>query len=147
MNRSTVAFTVFALFSLVALAAFPALAADKTATVYKTPWCGCCKGYVKAMRDAGWQVETKDLEDLTMVKKIMGIAGPMQSCHTVTTGKYVVEGHVPLEYVDRMLAEQPDIRGIALPGMPTGVPGMEGARVPITIYTVEAEPRIFATRE
>lgn len=136
---------VLALSALFLLSA-PAVAAEKKATVYKTPTCGCCKGYVKHMRDAGWQVAVKDLDDLDMVKKIMGIAGNMQSCHTVTVGKYVVEGHVPLAYVDKMIAEQPDIRGIALPGMPTGVPGMEGERMPITIYTLEAEPKVYARR-
>jgi hypothetical protein len=137
---------LFALLAALLLTA-PAIAGEKTATVYKTPWCGCCKGYVKHMREQGWQVETKDLQDLAMVKKIMGVGETMQSCHTVTVGDYVVEGHVPLEYVDRMLAEKPDIRGIALPGMPTGVPGMEGKRVPITIYTLEAEPKVYATRK
>lgn len=128
------------------LLALPVRAEEKTATVYKSPTCGCCKGYVEHMRAQGWKVETKDMDDLDMVKKIMGVPVAMQSCHTVTIGNYVVEGHVPLEYVERMLSEKPKIRGIALPGMPTGVPGMEGPREPITVYTLEDTPQVYATR-
>ena len=119
----------------------------KTATVFKSPYCGCCGGYVNHMRANGWKVEVKDFDDIEPLKKMMGIPPHMASCHTTKVGDYLVEGHVPLNYVEKMLAEKPKIRGISLPGMPTGVPGMEGERVPLTIYTLEAEPKVYATRD
>lgn len=128
------------------LLTLPALAAEKKATVFKSPWCGCCKGYVEHMKQNGWQVETRDIKDLDMIKRIMGVPEKMQSCHTITIDDYVVEGHVPLAYVEKLLAEKPKIRGIALPGMPTGTPGMPGKREPLTIWTLEAEPKVFAAR-
>jgi len=103
-----------------------ALAEPPPVTVYKTPWCGCCSGWAKHMRANGFTVVTRDLEDLTAVKKMLGIPEPLQSCHTATVGDYVVEGHVPAKDVKRMLTERPKIRGITTPGMPVGSPGMEG---------------------
>jgi len=135
------------LLSAALIFALPALAEEeKKATLFKTPWCGCCKGYVQHMRDQGWQVETRDLKNLDMVKRIMGVPIEMQSCHTITIGDYVVEGHVPLAYIDKLMTEKPKIRGIALPGMPTGTPGMPGPREPLTIMTLESPPKVYATR-
>lgn len=140
---------MFRFLPLLALLALPVAANaadDKTATVYKSPYCGCCTGYVDHMRANGWKVDVKNHEDMQPLKMLMGINEDMQSCHTVKVGDYLVEGHVPLNYVDKMLKDKPNIRGIALPGMPTGVPGMEGERVPLTIYTLESNPKVYATR-
>lgn len=96
-------------------------------TVYKTPTCGCCKGWVKAMETAGFKVEVHDLDDLASIKHAAGVPDELQACHTARIGGYVVEGHVPAADIRRLLAERPNVAGIATPGMPMGSPGMEGA--------------------
>ncbi len=97
-------------------------------TVYKSPSCGCCGNWVEYMREAGFTVAVVDQDDLTDVKKRLGVSGDLQSCHTATVGGYVLEGHVPVEDVKRLLAERPEVVGLAVPGMPMGSPGMEGMR-------------------
>jgi len=104
-----------------------AVAGEPTLVVYKTPTCGCCKGWVKAMETAGFKVEVHDLDDLAATKHAAGVPDDLQACHTARIGGYVVEGHVPAADIRRLLAERPDIAGIATPGMPMGSPGMEGA--------------------
>ena len=104
-----------------------ALAATPTLVVYKTPTCGCCKGWVKEMENAGFKVEVHDLDDLSSIKHAAGVPDALQACHTARIGGYVVEGHVPAADIRRLLAERPDVAGIATPGMPMGSPGMEGA--------------------
>ncbi len=94
--------------------------------VYKTPSCGCCNGWIEHLRAAGFSVEDRNLRDLMSIKRDAGVPVGLSSCHTALVGGYVVEGHVPIEQVKRMLSEQPDIAGIAVPGMPIGSPGMEG---------------------
>ena len=94
-------------------------------TVFKSPSCGCCGKWVEYMRSHGFTVATRDMEDLEAIKKMAGVPDGLQSCHTATVGGYVVEGHVPVEAVRRLLRERPKTRGIAVPGMPAGSPGME----------------------
>lgn len=95
--------------------------------VYKTASCGCCNGWVEHLREAGFTVEARDVRDLMSVKRDAGVPVQMSSCHTAIIDGYVVEGHVPAEHVARMVEERPEIAGIAVPGMPIGSPGMEGA--------------------
>ena len=105
-------------------------------TVFKTPTCGCCKKWVDHLEQNGFAVETQDMNDLRMVKAMSGIDPKLASCHTARVGQYV-EGHVPAEVIARMLKEQPDIRGLAVPGMPAGSPGMEGPRkVPYDVMAI-----------
>ncbi len=96
------------------------------ALVYKTPACGCCSLWVDHLREAGFEVDARDLNDIVPVKMDAGVPPRMSSCHTALIDGYVVEGHVPAEHVKRLLEERPDIAGIAVPGMPIGSPGMEG---------------------
>ena len=103
-------------------------AASAEAVVYKSPWCGCCTGYSEALRAAGYEVREEEHEDMNPIKRRLGVPEDMTSCHTTVIGGYVVEGHVPLAALERLLSERPEIHGIALPGMPTGVPGMPGPR-------------------
>lgn len=102
-------------------------ATTPTLVVYKTPTCGCCKSWVKEMESAGFKVEVHDLDDLSSIKHAAGVPDALQACHTARIGTYVVEGHVPAADIRRLLAERPDVAGIATPGMPMGSPGMEGA--------------------
>jgi hypothetical protein len=110
------------------LAASVAPAADlPRVSVAKSPSCGCCGAWVDHMRAAGFEVEVRDVSDeaLVALKRRLGLAPEHASCHTGQVDGYVVEGHVPAEDVRRLLAEQPDARGVAVPGMPIGSPGME----------------------
>ena len=110
----------------VASAAAVAPGAEPTLVVYKTPTCGCCRNWVGEMEKAGFKVEVHDLEDLSATKHAAGVPDELQACHTARIGGYVVEGHVPAADIRRLLAERPDVSGIATPGMPMGSPGMEG---------------------
>lgn len=99
-----------------------------TVTVYKSPSCGCCKKWVSHLESNGFVVNAINQNDLRSIKRELGIEPQFQACHTAKIGNYVVEGHVPAEDIKRMLAEKPEIHGLAVPGMPMGSPGMEGPR-------------------
>lgn len=99
----------------------------KRITVYKTPWCGCCGGWVDHMRRAGWTAQVVELEDLAPIRARHGIPERLSSCHTGVVGRYAIEGHVPASDVERLLREAPAARALTAPGMPAGSPGMESA--------------------
>jgi len=97
----------------------------KEMTVYHDPNCGCCGKWTEHMRANGFTVEEVPTQDMSSVKRELGVPRDLPSCHTAVIGDYVIEGHVPAEDVKRLLAEQPDARGLSVPGMPMGSPGME----------------------
>lgn len=101
-------------------------AAAGEVVVYKSPYCGCCAKWVDHMRANGFSVAVREVEDVAPVKAAHGISPSLESCHTAVVDGYVVEGHVPAADVKRLLAERPRVRGLAVPGMPNGSPGMEG---------------------
>jgi hypothetical protein len=106
-------------------------------TVFKSPTCGCCGIYSQYMEKEGFQVKVEDVPTMDYIKKEFNIPSQLQSCHITQIGEYFVEGHVPLEVIDKLLTENPDIAGIAMPGMPSGSPGMPGRKTgPWTIYAV-----------
>ena len=92
---------------------------------FKSPTCGCCELWVEHMRAAGFQVEVKDTQDMGAIKAEAGVPVGQGSCHTAKVGNYYLEGHVPAADVKRLLAEGPDARGLIVPGMVPGSPGME----------------------
>jgi len=98
------------------------------ATIYKSPTCGCCVKYISYLKKQDFVVETVTTEDMWSIKNQYQIPSDMESCHTTVIGDYFIEGHVPLEAVEKLLQEQPDIDGIALPDMPAGSPGMPGKK-------------------
>jgi len=102
-----------------------ALAEDPKIMVYKSPTCGCCSKWVTHLQENGFAVETTDLNDLRMIKSMSGIKPEQASCHTAKVGGYTIEGHVPAQDIKRLLAERPEARGLTVPGMPKGSPGME----------------------
>lgn len=107
--------------------------------VYRDPECGCCEAWAQIAREAGYEVTVESRADMPAIKARYGVPADLQSCHTAVVGGYAVEGHVPLKSVARLLAEQPrDIRGIAVPGMPRGSPGMEMPDGSVDAYTVMA---------
>jgi hypothetical protein len=94
--------------------------------VYRDPNCGCCEAWAELARRRGFAVQALDHSDMSALKRSKGVPEQLASCHTAIIGGYVIEGHVPFEAVDRLLAYQPaDLAGIAVPGMPRGSPGME----------------------
>ncbi|MEO5827806.1 MAG: DUF411 domain-containing protein [Luteimonas sp.] len=105
--------------------------------VHKTASCGCCGLWVEHMRQAGFPVEVRNLDDVTPVKQRVGVPLGKGSCHTAEVGGYFVEGHVPADDVKRLLAEKPVAKGLVLPGMPAGSPGMETADGRVQPYVVE----------
>jgi hypothetical protein len=102
-----------------------AVAAEPTISVYKSPTCGCCIRWIGHLEDNGFEVNAVDVTDLGRIKSQAGIAPEQASCHTALVGNYVIEGHVPASDIRRLLAEQSDARGLTVPGMPPGSPGME----------------------
>lgn len=105
--------------------------------LYKSPTCGCCGQYVEYLQANDLNVQVTEVEDMNAWKVKLGIPQELWSCHTMKIGKYFVEGHVPLEAIERLWGAQPDIEGIALPGMPAGSPGMGGTKTePFIIYAL-----------
>ncbi len=116
----------------------PAIAAAlPVVLVHKTPTCGCCGAWVEHMRAAGFPVQVEERADLEPVRQRLGVPYGKGSCHTAQVGGYFVEGHVPADDVKRLLAERPRARGLVVPGMPLGSPGMETPDGRVQPYTVE----------
>lgn len=106
-------------------------------TVFRSPSCSCCGQWIEHMQAAGFTVQDNVTEDMAAIKDQYGVPATLASCHTSIAGGYVIEGHIPAADVLRLLAEKPDVAGIAVPGMPIGSPGMEsGSYVePYTVFS------------
>lgn len=118
----------------------------QTAILYKNPECQCCDSYAKVLQRSGIAVTVEQIPALAEFKREHGVPEPLQGCHTLLIDGYVVEGHVPVALIKRLLAERPSIRGISLPGMPAGSPGMDGEKTePFTVYEIgDGAPEVFA---
>lgn len=116
--------------------------------VNKDPNCGCCSGWVDHIKAAGYEVRVNDLASLNQIKARLGVPGALASCHTAEIDGYVIEGHVPAAAVKRLLSERPAARGLAVPGMPVGSPGMEVPGTPDDTYDVilfgTGQQRVYA---
>ena len=124
-----------------ALTAGPAYAAENLGemVLYKNPQCSCCEEYAKYLRANGFEVKLVATHDLSMIKKKHGVPENLEGCHTSLVSGYVVEGHVPVATLKRLVSEKPAIKGISLPGMPLGTPGMGGEKQgPLTIYEISS---------
>jgi len=139
--------------AMVALAALTtAFATHRTATppqeitVWKSPSCGCCGKWVAYMREQGFKVTVVDMNDVTPVKRQHGIPENLWSCHTAVVDGYIIEGHVPAPDITRLLREHPNVAGLAVPGMVTGSPGMEGGRAqPYDVVSFgDAKTQVYA---
>ncbi len=118
-------------------------------TVYKSSTCGCCAKWARYMRRQGFNVETHDTDAMATVKNERGIPRRLHSCHTADVEGYVIEGHVPSDVIEQLLAERPPIDGLAAPGMPGGSPGMEDApreRYDVVAYTRSGTTTVYASR-
>lgn len=123
---------------LLTIFAKPAVASATIMTVHKNPNCGCCHLWADAMRKAGFDVRLNDLGDLALIKSRLGVPGELEGCHTAEVEGYFLEGHVPLSSVRKLLADRPAVRGLAVPGMPSGSLGMGDD--PSASYDVVAVP-------
>jgi hypothetical protein len=123
-----------------ALAAAPAFGAAALPKIVlaKDPTCDCCDAWAKHVRSAGFAVEVVETNDLNEVKARLGVPESLFACHTAEVEGYVIEGHVPAAMITRLLAERPHVKGLAVPGMPMGSPGMVVAGVKPEIYEVIA---------
>jgi hypothetical protein len=124
MKLITAGFTITALL----LASVRLHAAAPQVSVYKTRTCGCCSKWVDHLKANGFAVTVQDVPSTAEYRQKYGVPDRLQSCHTATVGGYTVEGHVPAPDIQRLLKTQPKAKGLAVPGMPLGSPGMEGPR-------------------
>jgi hypothetical protein len=124
---------------IVAAAARPATAVAPVVEVWKERGCGCCSAWARHLEREGFAIgAVHELDDVDTARVAAGVPDDLAGCHTARVGGFVVEGHVPAAAVRRLLAERPPVVGIAVPGMPTGSPGMEIAGVPADPYDVIA---------
>ncbi|MEX2128123.1 MAG: DUF411 domain-containing protein [Xanthobacteraceae bacterium] len=117
------------------------------ATLYRVPFCGCCDGHAEHLRANGYSVTVVETKNMSVIKKKYGVPQEFEGCHTIEVGGYVVEGHVTATVIDKLLKDRPAIRGISLPGMPDGSPGMSGTKKgPFVFYELSKESgKVFAT--
>jgi hypothetical protein len=116
-------------------------------TLYKNPQCTCCESYAQYLDQNGFKVDVKATNDLAEISRKAGIPENLQGCHTSFIGSYVVDGHVAVKTIRKLLDEKPAIVGITLPGMPSGSPGMSGDKTAsLIVYAVSKDgspPRVF----
>lgn len=118
--------------------------------VYKSPTCGCCDGWIDHLRENGFRVRAVDLvqyDDMAAKKRQAGVPADLGSCHTAMVDGYAVEGHVPAHVIERLLRERPAVKGVAVPGMPIGSPGMEGPnpeRYQVIAFEEDGSRSVFA---
>lgn len=117
--------------------------------VYKSATCDCCSSWEARLRDSGFQVDSHSEPDMTPIKTKFGVPERLSSCHTAVVDGYVVEGHVPAADIRRLLAERPKGKGIAVPGMPMGSPGMEHGShhdpYDVILFGNDHETQVFAS--
>ena len=153
-NRKRVVTTLILALAVVVSAACnsgPPVGEGHTVNVYLTPTCACCKLWVAHMRSNGFEVITEEIDQdqLTQMKRDNGVTVPLRACHTSKIEGYTVEGHVPADLVAKMLAEQSDIAGIAVAGMPPGAPGMESRsphRYRVMAFHKDGRTEVYAER-
>lgn len=117
-------------------------------TVYKSPTCGCCNGWIDHLKAAGFSVTAHNREDMAEIKSERGVPKALGSCHTAEVAGYVIEGHVPPADIQRLLETKPNVAGLAVPGMPIGSPGMEGPNpeaYEVLEFKKNGESAVFAT--
>lgn len=124
-------------------------AAPIAMTVYKSPTCGCCKEWIKHVEKNGFACKVIEMDDVTPIKRQLGVPANMTSCHTAVVGKYLIEGHVPADLIKDVLAKKPALLGLAVPGMVVGSPGMEtGPAQPYKVmaFMKDGSSRVYASR-
>lgn len=139
MQRRTLLQGALAAILLPSGAAYAAKATSRVIEVYKSATCGCCHEWVEHLRANGFTVKAYDVANPSDYREKFGIPNELGSCHTGIVAGYALEGHVPAQEIKRLLAERPKAKGLAVPGMPLGSPGMEGPRkAPYDVLLVQA---------
>lgn len=128
----------------------PAFAGGIPAKLYKNPSCGCCSDHAKYLQARGYEVEEIPTHDLPAIKQAHKVPARFEGCHTTLIDGYVFEGHVPVESINRVLKERPMIKGLSVPGMPAGSPGMTGVKQgPLEVYYINlndsVKPQVYET--
>lgn len=121
-----------------ALWAAPVVAGEAM-IVYRSPSCGCCGGWIDYMKAKGHPAKVVMQDDVAPTKQKLKVPEELESCHTAVIDGYVIEGHVPVEAIDKLLKERPKVTGLSAPGMPQGSPGMSGRPEPFTVYAFGPE--------
>ena len=134
-----------------AIASAAKAATQPLVTVYKNPTCRCCAEWADHLRANGFRVDIREDANLVRVRAERGVPADLASCHTAVVGDYTIEGHVPADVIRKLLQERPGIAGLAVPGMPAGVPGMPNPgpnRDPYQIFAFDRDGtrRVYATR-
>lgn len=117
--------------------------------VYATPTCGCCRAWMDHLEHNGFTVSRQFIDDVSPIKTKRRVPEKLWSCHTAIVDAYTIEGHVPADVIHAMLAKKPSVAGLAVPGMPNGAPGMEGAvkdRYDVIAFTKEGKTVVYASR-
>ncbi|WP_150911652.1 DUF411 domain-containing protein [Marinobacter halotolerans] len=146
MKKSMLALSLAATFSL----SSPLQAGESVDDihVYKSPTCGCCTDWVDHLKENGFEVQVTETNNLNPIKIDAGLTPSLASCHTAFIGDYVIEGHVPANDIRRLIADAPDAKGLAVPGMPAGSPGMEMGdrkdRYQVLLFNTNGQTRVFS---
>jgi hypothetical protein len=117
--------------------------------IYKSPYCGCCSQWAAHLEANGFRVSVRNINDLGPIKAANNVTPELAACHTAIVDGYVVEGHVPVDLIQRLLAERPDAIGIAVPGMPSSAPGMDmptGEPYTVLIFDKDGRTGVYAER-
>lgn len=136
-----------AMLAAAAVGAFGQALAAPVIDVYKSESCGCCGKWIDHLRASGFAVRAHNVPEPSLYRAKFGVPEALGSCHTASVGGYALEGHVPAREVKRLLAERPKAKGLAVPAMPPGSPGMEGPRSdPYAVLLFDARGRttVFA---
>lgn len=126
----------------------PAWGAESSIKIYRNPNCGCCDAYAGYLKSNGFAVEVIDTFDAASMHLKYAVPDRLEGCHTAVAEGYVFEGLIPAQYIKQVLQERRPIKGLSVPGMPVGAPGMPGPkRGPISVYQIEtaSSPKVFAT--
>jgi len=130
---------IFAVWLMIAM---PLMAAGPQVTVFKIRTCSCCAKWIEHLRANGFDVKVQEVDSTTEYQAKYGVPEKLRSCHTAVVEGYAIEGHVPAQEIQRLLKERPNAKGLAVPGMPVGSPGMEGSRSqPYSVMIFDAEGR------
>jgi len=122
-----------------------ARAEPPAATMYVNPQCSCCQGHVSYLREHGFSITVKVTHDMSLIRRQHGVPTKLEGCHIMLIDGYIVEGHVPASAIKKLLAERPKFKGISLPGMPEGSPGMTGQKTELfKILVISDEAKVFA---
>ena len=128
------------------LAAYGEAQQPRQMVVFKDPNCGCCGKWVEHVRANGFAVEVQEVSDIAEYSRRYGVPSQLRGCHTAVIDGYTIEGHVPATDIQRLLSERPEAKGLAVPGMPVGSPGMEGGSpqsYSTLLFTADGRTSVF----